>query len=36
MIIKKEKITSIELEQVCSKEKALDINLMKLAQTLAT
>jgi len=30
------KITSIDLEQVCSKEKALDLSLMKLAQTLAT
>jgi len=30
------KITSIDLEQVCSKEKQLDLSLMKLAQTLAT
>jgi len=30
------KITSIDLEQVCSKEKQLDLSLMRLAQTLAT
>jgi len=30
------KITSIDLEQVCSNEKQLDLSLMKLAQTLAT
>ena len=30
------KITSIKLEQVCSKEKPLDLSLMKLAETLAT
>jgi 6-phosphofructokinase 1 len=30
------KITSIEIEEVCSKEKPLDLSLMKLAQTLAT
>lgn len=30
------KITSIKLEQVCSKEKPLDLSLMKLAKTLAT
>jgi len=30
------KITSIKLEQVCTKEKPLDLSLMKLAQTLAT
>jgi len=30
------KVTSIDLEQVCSNEKQLDLSLMKLAQTLAT
>jgi len=30
------KITSIDLEQVCSNEKQLDLTLMRLAQTLAT
>ena len=30
------KTTSIDLEQVCSKEKQLDLSLMRLAQTLAT
>ena len=30
------KVTSISLEKVCTNEKLLDLNLMKLAQTLAT
>ena len=30
------KVTSIDLKQVCSNEKQLDLSLMKLAQTLAT
>jgi 6-phosphofructokinase 1 len=30
------KVTSIDLKEVCSNEKQLDLNLMKLAQTLAT
>ena len=30
------KVTSIDLETVCTKEKPLDLSLMKLAQTLAT
>jgi 6-phosphofructokinase 1 len=30
------KVASIELEQVCSNTKQLDLNLMRLAQTLAT
>lgn len=34
--LQKGKITSIDLETVCTKEKPLDLSLMKLAQTLAT
>ncbi len=30
------KVTSISLEKVCTNEKLLDLNLMKLAQILAT
>ena len=30
------KVSSIDLKQVCSNEKQLDLSLMKLAQTLAT
>ncbi|UCC57747.1 MAG: 6-phosphofructokinase [Candidatus Bathyarchaeum sp.] len=33
--LQKGRITSIELEQVCKTEKSLDLNLLRLAQTLA-
>ena len=36
VVLQEGKVTSIKLEQVCSKEKPLDLSLMRLAQTLAT